>query len=390
MNQKKSTPLFVICLFITLTLFSQEKVKDQLTSSISIFSKALQTQRNIQVSLPDAYHENKKKYPVIYLLDGQLFFPHTVSLRKTFAQFRLTPQFIIVGIETPFPKRYRTFRSNRANMITFIDRELTSYINSKYRTNNQNIFFGWQYAGSVGFDIFKSNSDSFSTYLLAGPYPIEHKVKQLPLDKLSNKLLYFSVSPDEYDVNRGTDTLDSLLTSTKNLKFQWSYLELANEEHLSTAFPTLYHGLRKHFEYYSEFQQDNLSKFLKMGGLDYAYQYSKLRGEQYGFSKELSDWSKYTIIRSAIRANDFSYFEKFMNEFMSEDFIKSIKNRALEFASFYDTHKKYSKSIAIYNQVLKIYPKSKRILLRIAKAYELNGDLTNSKKYSKLAKAIKE
>lgn len=390
MSLKKLTLLFIVSLLSSNFLFSQEKIKDAFTSHISIFSEALQTQRNIQISLPDNYQETQKNYSVIYLLDGQLFLPHVVSLRKTFTQFKLTPQFIIVGIETPFPKRYRTFRNNRTNLIKFINEELISYISNKYRTNNQNIFFGWQYAGAIGFDILKSNSKSFSSYLLASPYPIKDKVNQLSVKKAFNQLLYFSVSPDEYEVNHGTNKLDSLLTNTENSKLQWSYLKLENEEHLSTSFPTLYHGLRKHFEYYKEFQLDNLDKLLELGGIDYARHYSKIRNQQYGFASELSNWSKYTIIRSAIRANDYSYFQKFMNEFSSEDFIVGMKNRSLDFTSFYEKHKKYSKSIAIYKILLKTNPKSKSLLLRMAKAYELNGEKAASEKYAKLANSIKD
>ena len=370
-------------------IFSQEKNTNSSTK-VAIFSKALQSERNIYISLPDNYQKEQKRYSVVYLVDGQLYFNHAVSLRKTFQQFKLTPEFIIVGIETPFPQRYRTFRNQRANLIQFINEELTSYVNEHYRTNQDNIFFGWQYAGAMGFDILKSNSQTFSSYLLASPYPIKSKVDDLPVESLSNPLLYFSVSPDEYEVNHGTDKLDSLLTHSKKTKLKWSYLKLENEEHHSTPFPTLYHGLKKHFEYYKEFQMDNLSKFLKVGGIDYARHYAKKRAERYGFSSELSNWSKYTIIRSAIRADSYKYFEKFMNEFSTEEFIVGMRNRSLDFTSFYERNKNYEQSIVIYEQLLKVNPTSKRLLTKLAKAHELNGDKKLAEKYTKLAESIKE
>ena len=382
MQLKKLSFFLLICIVWNNTIFSQEKVQ--------IFSKALNSKRNIQILLPESYQKEQKQYSVVYLVDGQLYFDHVVSLRKTFQQFKLTPEFIIVGIETPFPQRYRTFRSNRENLIKFISEELISYVNTNYRTNNDNIFFGWQYAGAMGFDILKSNSPSFSSYLLASPYPIKQEVDDLSPQSLSKQQLYFSVSLDEYEVNHGTDKLDSLLVHTKDIKLQWSYLKLENEEHHSTPFPTLYHGLKKHFEYFKEFQMDNLSKFLKAGGLAYALEYSKKRGEEYGFSFELSNWSKYTIIRSAIRDNNYPYFKTFMNELASEEFIIAMKNRSLEFASFYEKNKNYKESINIYEYLIKANPNSKRLLTKLAEAHDLNGDKKASNTYAKLADSIKE
>lgn len=389
---KPTKVVFVLLIFLSYNSlsFAQEKTKDNAILNLQIFSKSLQSERNIRISLPENYKNKKKKYPVVYLMDGQLYLHHVVSLRKTFQQFKVTPEFIIVGIETPFPQRYRTFRNQRENLIQFVSEELTSYMKQNFRTNENNIFFGWQYAGAIGFDMLKSNSPSFSSYLLASPYPIKHKVDDLPLQSLSDKLLYFSVSPDEYEVNHGTDKLDSLLVHTSNVKIPWAYVKFENEEHHSTPFPTLYHGLKKCFEYYKEFQMDNLSKFLKAGGLEYAREYSKKRGEQYGGSTELSDWSKYTIIRSAIRDDNYPYFEKFMKEFATEEFIVAMKNRSFDFTSFYEKKENYKKSIVIYEQLLNANPKSKRLLTKLAKAYELKGDEKSSKKYTALANSIKE
>ncbi|MBX2874520.1 MAG: tetratricopeptide repeat protein [Saprospiraceae bacterium] len=201
-------------------------------------------------------------------------------------------------------------------------------------------------------------------------------------------MLYFSVSPDEYQVNHGTGKLNAALSTKTIGGLDWTYLELINEEHNSTGFPTLYHGLRAYFKYYREFQVDNLQKFLDAGGLDHATAYAKERGRKYGFSPDLSTWSKYTIIRSAIRAEELSHFQAFVEEFVTEDFIRGLKFRAVDIANFYEKNKDYKRAIDIYQILLKDFPDSEDLLSRTGNAYLSMGNEEAAEKYFQRAKEI--
>jgi tetratricopeptide (TPR) repeat protein len=355
-----------------------------------IDSEILGEKRQVQIYLPSDYTETDKKYPVLYVLDGQQYFNYGVSLSKTFKQFDLTPEFITVGINTSYPQRYTHFGNDMDKFIEFMDAELLLYIKENFRTNNENLLFGWQYAGSLGFNIMLNNAIPFNGYFLASPFPIKDKVEALDSALIANTTLYFSVSPDEYEVNHGTEKLDSLLSSKKIRGLDWSYLKLINEEHRSTGYATLYHGLRTYFRYYPEFQEDNLQKFMDAGGLAYAYTHAKERGLKYGFSSDLSTWSKYTIIRSAIRANDYGHFETFANEFVTVEFIRDLKNRASDIATFYEANKKYNKAIEIYKMLLVEFPNSERLLNSIGNTYLAMDDNDEAEKYFQRAKEISE
>lgn len=355
-----------------------------------VASKLLAEEREIQVYLPPSYEENEDSYPVLYVLDGQQFFTHAVSLSTTFRQFDLAPEFIIVGINTSYPQRYRHFSNGKELFIEFMKTELIPYVTKNFRTNQEELLFGWQYAGGLAFNIMLSNAMPFDGYFLASPFPIRDKISELDPGLMADKTLCFSVSPDEYAVNHGTDKLDSLLSSIDTDAPDWTYLQLENEEHHSTAYVTLYHGIRSYFKYYAEFQEDNLEKLLEAGGLSYAYNYAEERGRKYGFSPELSTWSRYTIIRSAIRANHYEHFETFSNEFFTSQFIIDLKNRVFDITDFYEKNGKQEKAIEVYKILLGEFPDSGNIHKKIAEAYLTLGDKEVSEKHFQKAKEIAE
>lgn len=357
-------------------------------TNYSIDSEILEEKRQVQVYLPPSYTKTEVKYPVLYILDGQLFFNSAVSLSNKFKQSKLTPEFIVIGIKTTYPQRFGHFSNGKDKFIEFMNTELLPYVEGNFRTNGEKLFFGWEYAGSLGFNIMLKNSIAFDGYILASPFPIWDKVELLNNISSINTMLHFSVSPDEYQVNHGTEKLDSWLSSKNISGLDWSYSELLNEEHSSTGYPTLYHGLRSYFKYYPEFQEDSFKKFIKAGGLEYAYDYSKKRAHKYGFSSDLSSWSKYTIIRAAIRANDYGHFQSYANEFVTNEFIGDMKYRTLDIADFYEENENPKKAIEIYEALLTLFPDSEDILKRTGNAYMSIDNDNEAKKYFKLAKII--
>ena len=91
--------LFVLIFIFSLAGFSQNSIQDNVVGvNLTINSKFLKENRKIQVYLPDGYSKSNKKYPVIYLLDGQRYFLYGVTLDRLLKHFRMTPDFIVVGI----------------------------------------------------------------------------------------------------------------------------------------------------------------------------------------------------------------------------------------------------------------------------------------------------
>tara|TARA_R110000765_G_scaffold222003_1_gene326083 strand:+ start:7578 stop:8717 length:1140 start_codon:yes stop_codon:yes gene_type:complete len=355
-------------------VFAQNKgIDNTVGANHFIKSEVLNEERQIQIYLPPNYTESKEKYPVLYVLDGQRFFLYAVSLSQSFKQFKLTPEFIVVGINTDYPKRFQDLGDSKETFIEFLKTELTSYIDSNFRTNQERLLFGWEYGGSLAFNTMLSNPSAFDTYIMASAYPIIDDIDTLNDVSALSSNLYFSLSPDEYDVKHSAAKLDSLLSQKDIDGLQWSFLKLDIEQHRSTGYPTLYHGLQNYYKYYQEFETNNLQKFINAGGLDYAYHYVKERAKRHGFSPELSLWSKFTIIRSAMRAEDFYHFDTLLNAMNKTEVIEGLINDNKEyavsqFATFYEKNNHFKEAIHLYNFLLNKYPDSEKLLKKKVRA----------------------
>lgn len=373
---KKMVSLLLISCFLALSPNAQNNLANNIVGTNHfIKSKVLNEERQLQIYLPPKYKESGQKYPVLYVLDGQRFFLFAVSLSQSFLQFQLTPEFIVVGINTNYPKRFQDLGDGKERFIEFLENELTAYININFRTNNENLIFGWEYGASVVFNTMLSAPTLFDAHIMASGYPIIDAIEKLNGVSTLPTNLYFSVSPDEYEVKQSAVKLDSLLSQKKIDGLQWAFLKLDLEQHRSTGYSTLYHGIRNYYKYYQEFEVNNLQKFINAGGIDNAYLYAKERAKRHGFSPELALWSKFTIIRSAMRAEDFYHFETLLNSLNKQGLIHELANSNMayalsHFAAFYEKNNRFKEAIELYDALLKKYPDSEKLLKEKAKAID--------------------
>ena len=165
----------------------------------------------------------------------------------------------------------------------------------------------------------------------------------------------------------------------------WIFRELEGEQHRSTPFATLYHGIKKHYHYYPELQFSSLEEFTKAGGLKYVYDYYEQRAKRFGFSSDLTNWTMFSLTRNAMRANDYDQFDTFVNEFEKTKFIGEIRvSRACSIAEFYLKNKQYDKSIALFTYLTEKHPDSERTLNGLGDTYkELKKERTASKYYKR-------
>lgn len=144
--------IFLLCFF---GLNAQEKISTK-ASNVSILEKkfeiiSLEVSHKIWVYLPPNYEKSSKKFPVIYMHDGQNLFDNATSyigeweIDETLNDvFKKTGKgFIVVGIENSGTKRideYTPYKNEKYGggkgdiYIDFIVNELKPYIDKTYRT----------------------------------------------------------------------------------------------------------------------------------------------------------------------------------------------------------------------------------------------------------------
>ena len=380
-----------ICL-LSFSTYAQYNRSDNIVgSTVSIQSKILEEEREIQIFLPDDYENSNKKYPVLYILDGQRYFLHGVSLQKSFVEFKQTPKFIIVGISKNPSDRNRNYSVNATNYRNFIASEVTEYIDQTFRTSEKRMLFGWAYGGGFVVETMMTEPNLFEMYIAASPFPLNEKIDKMDSLITNNpdfdKSLFFTSGTNEGSVKEGTTKLNSLLKNKAPKTMDWTFRELEGEEHRSTPFVTLYHGIKNYFKYYPELQYSNLTSFLNAGGLDYVYEYYQERATRFGFSKELSDWTMFSLTRNAIRANDFKQFETLMKEFEKTRFIERLRvSRSCLIAEFYLKNEQYNQAINLFKLIEQNHPNTARPLNGLGTGYTKLGQLKEASEYFEKAK----
>ncbi len=144
-----------------------------------IYSEKIGEDREIYVSIPEEYEKSGKKYPVIYMMDGEFnATPGLIGSIRYLEFLSQIPEFIVVGIKNtnrdkdvyPEEVTYRdgTKAGGRANQyLSFIQDELIPFIKRTYRTEDYKILFGTSNTGFTTVYAMLSGRTTFSAYIAA-------------------------------------------------------------------------------------------------------------------------------------------------------------------------------------------------------------------------------
>ncbi len=202
---KRKITLFFILLFSLNNLFSQESTASKSVSTFSIEAPQLNCSKKIWLYLPKEYTTSKKKYPVIYMHDGQNLFDSKTSYVGEWnideKLDSLNAQVIVVGIEhgnekridelTPY-KNEKYGGGNGDNYLEFIVKTLKPKIDFTYRTK----------PNTVNTVIMGSSLGGLISYYALLKYP-----------EVFGKAGVFSpafwINPKIFELTKNTKTLDS-------------------------------------------------------------------------------------------------------------------------------------------------------------------------------------
>ncbi|MFA6127736.1 MAG: alpha/beta hydrolase-fold protein [Bacteroidales bacterium] len=144
-----------------------------------IYSEKIGEDREILVSVPEEYEKSGKKYPVLYMMDGEFnATPGLIGSIRYLEFLGQIPEFIVVGIKNtnrdkdvyPVEVTYGdgTKAGGRANQyLSFISDELIPFINKTYRTEDYKILFGTSNTGFTTVYAMFSNPGAFNAYIAA-------------------------------------------------------------------------------------------------------------------------------------------------------------------------------------------------------------------------------
>jgi predicted alpha/beta superfamily hydrolase len=260
----------------------------------TVFSKILGEQRAAWIYVPPQDPNPamaKKRFPVIYLLDGNEHFGFVTSIVRQFSEgfTHLLPEMIVVGI--PNTDRMRDLTPTRIRQspiidsataartgggpafLRFLEKELIPYIDSAYPTVPYRTFIGHSLGGLMVIDALMHRRDLFNAYISIDPslwYDnralLKASIALLDAQDFSRETLYLGIAntmgPGMDTARVRKDTAESsmhirsildlaaALRKSPRHRMRWTYAYYRDDDHGSVPLISEYDGLRFVFRDY--------------------------------------------------------------------------------------------------------------------------------------------
>jgi predicted alpha/beta superfamily hydrolase len=228
-----------------------------------IYSELVADTFHVMVSVPDGYYSGDKRYPVLYVLDGDVAFGMSASIARYLQIGENIPELIVVGIgygaidKSAGEKRRRDYRPTQAgdaeNFLNFLNVQLISYIDSKYRSIPEDrIINGYSIGGLFALYTLFTKPETFNRYIIGSPYLIWDNYSIFNYEENSPEKIgemktsvFISVGSEESD-EKYFDPIDKLVTQIQERDYSGMRLEAKvfdGSTHLMGPPESLTHGL---------------------------------------------------------------------------------------------------------------------------------------------------
>jgi predicted alpha/beta superfamily hydrolase len=297
-----------------------------------ITSKKLGTSRNLTISLPAYYNEDKdKKYPLILLLDGDYLLDPFAGTLKYANYWDDLPEAIIVAIDESGEQRDNDTQVSELNSLPtgtgeqfyqFIATELVPYLEKKYRVSPFKVVAGHDAtAGFINFFLYKDDP-VFNGFICFSPELSEHMDTVLPerMAKLKKPVFYYlaTAGGDVDKLQKSTKALNDSLQVIKNANFRYYFENLGGASHYSLVtygIPGALYSIFSSYQPISTIEYKEKIVTLPSGYVDY-------------LKKKYSIIEKDLGVPMRIRLNDFKAIEAAILKNTRYDELKDLASLA--------------------------------------------------------------
>ncbi|MBK8884474.1 MAG: hypothetical protein IPN67_19595 [Bacteroidales bacterium] len=244
-----------------------------------IHSNILNEDRTYQIYVPPSYQwASDRTYPVLFVLDGESNYTHTVGSVSFLSLKGEIPELIIVAITSTVRIRDYTqtdwsthwFGGGGAkNFKRFLSEELIPEIDKDFRTNGFRILSGHSAAGQFALYVLSSGPSLFNAYFTISPeLTWDDHLPQRSLEESFIKtdslkaFLYFAWSDDSGGALEDDMKLVETLKTRSPKGFRWIGRAFPDETHISVPLLAQIDALRQLYAGY-RFHDDLLDKGLK-------------------------------------------------------------------------------------------------------------------------------
>ncbi|WP_439556115.1 alpha/beta hydrolase [Dyadobacter sp.] len=297
---------FLSAFLLLISAVAQAQTPIQIGHIDTIQSKILNQTREVMLHVPDGGDSpySKKRYPVIYLLDGESHFNSVVGMVQQLSSVNgnmIVPQMIVVGIrnrnrrldmtpnqstvDPPFMDSAAVRQTGGGNVfLAFIEKELMPQIDSMYPTAPYKMLIGHSLGGLVVINALITRPQLFNSYICIEPSLwfdhtsfLETAKKALNANKYNGVSLYLGIAntlsegitladvakdPSPFSRHiRSIVDLDKFIKANPKIGLRYKSKFYADDTHSSAPLITEYDGLRFIFDFYQlKFTDSDLDK----------------------------------------------------------------------------------------------------------------------------------
>ena len=390
------------CITILASSISNAQTETEFLNQIgivdSVYSSILKESREIYIHVPETYNpDGKTKYPVAYILDGELFLtPLTVV--NQFYTGGFMPEMVLVGISnsknrlrdlttSPVAELYGMPASEKngeaENFTQFIEKELIPFVEKNYPVTSYRTLIGHSYGGLFTMYTLMYHSELFENYLAIDPsldwdnQKILKDSKTLLAKKdFSSKSLFMSLN-GHLHLEKTSVTIDNVLDDTSDFTlFSRSNLLMSNEITKNSK-----NGLSFIWKFYPNDLHGTIVLPSLMDGLISVFDWYQTKNFDRINSPETatSELSQIISERAEKLEKHFGYSEPpFPEEILNVLGYMSMDREQLEKAKMYfeSAIKYYPESPNVYDSMADFYERQqdkKNALKFVTKAFELSG-----------------
>jgi predicted alpha/beta superfamily hydrolase len=247
-------------LFMIVSMGAQAKEPVVIGETRHLRSKILNEDRTYRVHLPRGYQVSGKRYPVIFLLDGQSHFTHVVGSAGFLMDQEEIPSLIVVGLDSTV--RVRDFTptdwssawiggGGAAKFRAFLAQELLPEIEKSFRTDGFRILAGHSASGQFALYCLESQPSLFQAYIALSPsldwddtLPVRGLERALDMKPAIQAFAFVARSDDSGRPLQDFDRLVEIFRTKAPAGLRWKSQAYDRETHGSIALVGMIDALR--------------------------------------------------------------------------------------------------------------------------------------------------
>jgi len=288
--------------------------------TVQLQSNTLKESRTLLIAKPAGYDTGTDRYPVLYLLDGELHFRYTAAIVDFLAANDRTPKVLVVGIAsgdsrkrthdlTPpstagIDNRFSPGNGGADAFLSFLTGELIPYVDQTYRTRPYRLLAGHSFGGLFGIYALITQPKLFNGYIAADPslywnnQAVVAKAESFFAHTTPLQVDFYMTATDASGrVPNEVARLNAALTRSAPVGFRWKFDWMPQENHMSIPLPSIYRGLETVFE---EWRLPDPVALFDRGGIEAIHRRFQEAGKRFGYPERTTPPFTVSLVVAAL------------------------------------------------------------------------------------------